>query len=111
MEDKLESFTSSVLRLAPQYINMFGTGMVGASVGAMTGAFNPAADIVRKLQEQVVAFHGHYKDGAVSNEQLAIDAKSIEGGLLALQAVSEGRDDTIDSMIDKLHNLLEERNV
>lgn len=114
MENKLESFTSSVLRLAPQYINMFGTGMpgmAGASVGAMTGAFNPAADIVRKLQEQAVAFHSHYKDGAVSNEQLTIDAKDIEGSLLALQTVSEGRDDTINSLIDTLHNLLEERTV
>jgi hypothetical protein len=110
-DQKLTQFTEHILRLTPKYIDAFGTGlpgMAGTSSGT-SGAFNAASDITLKLQRAVASFAKLYSNSEVALEKLGVQAKEIEGLLLAEETISALTAKETNLLVDELYDLMEQK--
>lgn len=121
MSQQLKQFVSQVLRITPQYIDIFGNGVPGMAgrPAATASAANAGGDTTQQLHKAVIEFARAYQDqdstwdsghepGSDSGKSdLQTRADEIEGLLMVSMTLGVLSEKDAGRLIEKLHELLE----
>ena len=106
----LDDFLESVMRISPQYINIFGGGMPGMAGGsaATEGAANSGADVVLQLQRSSVEFAKAYHSGDAETIKQA--RKEVTSKIMVVHTLGVIPQKRADELLDQLHEIVKGRN-
>jgi len=111
MSDKLTNFHERIMKISPQYIDIFGTGLTGMTGGAAAigGASNSGTDLTQALQIVTMKFVRSYHSKTTQTAELMKSAKKIEGLILSLQTLSALTAKEAGTLINELYDVIDER--
>lgn len=109
MADNLKEFVQGVLRITPQYIDIFGNGVPGMAgrSAATAAAANAGSDTVQKLHRSTLEFAKAYQGAYQDKAALHAHAADIEGYLMVAVTLGVVSDKDSGHLADQLHDLLE----
>lgn len=108
MSAQLKQFVEHILRITPQYIDIFGNGVPGMTgrSAATAAAANAGTDTTQQLHHAVLEFARAYNDPASDDGALAAQAADIEGLLMVAVTLGVLAAKDADQRADELHDLM-----